>query len=117
MLEPLHIIDGRNSDAVTMVEDGVGSLRVQVLKVLRAARRDVSGVEIGGAVVDHVAEGVCRLELQAVGESPVQLGLQSMIGGRSPRHESRNRIYEPGVEISRIVKSAGPGPNVVVAIG
>ena len=79
---------------MAMVKNGVASLCGQIAEVLRPARSDDCGKEIGCAVVDNVALSVSRLELQAIGHPPAQLRLQAMIGGRTPRHVTHNWVGE-----------------------
>src|SRR4029077_2747133 len=108
---PRGIVDSCHRDPVTMVENRVGPFRRQVQEVLRAPWRDVGGVKISRAVIDRLAEGVGRLELQTIAEAAIQLGLQSVIHGSAPRHESCNRTEKPGIHILGAKEAA---PSTIV---
>ena len=88
LAEERHVVNRGKSEAMPMIKQRVGPLRRQVQEVLGTTRSDDGGEEISRTVVNHVAESIGSLELQAVGEPAVQLRLQSVISGCSQGQEA-----------------------------
>src|SRR5712672_281301 len=77
------------------VERRISAFSSHVLKILRAAGRKLSGEEIGGAVVDQMAPGIGRTELQTRTETPVELQSETVIDRISAIHEVDDCVGEP----------------------
>ena len=99
MFEPLRVVNQRQRKAVPVIQNRVGPLRRQIAEVLRTARCNDRGEEVGSAVIDRFAERVGSLNVEAIAETTIQLPLQTVIRRRAPRLIRRDLAIESVIEI------------------